>query len=47
MDFDNGPNYDYHFIKKELAEKFEGTFSWKYGKVQNGRDNRKIGYVQN
>ena len=24
--FDNGSTYDYHFIIKELAEKFEGQF---------------------
>ena len=25
--FHNGSNYDYHFIVKELAEKFEGKFN--------------------
>ena len=31
MAFDNGSNYDYHFIIKELAEKFEKTiyFFWR------------------
>ena len=24
--FDNGPNYDYHFIIKELANKSQGKF---------------------
>ena len=24
--FHNGPNYDYHFIRTELANKFEGQF---------------------
>ena len=24
--FDNGSNYDYHFMIKELANKFEGKF---------------------
>ena len=27
MAFDNGSNYDYHFIIKELAEKFEKLFT--------------------
>ena len=27
MVFRNGPNYDYHFIIKELEKKFEGGFS--------------------
>ena len=25
--FHNGSNYDYHFIIKELAKEFEGTFN--------------------
>ena len=25
--FNNGPNYDYHFIIKELAEEFENQFT--------------------
>ena len=28
MAFDNGSNYDYHFIIKELAEKFEKLFTF-------------------
>ena len=26
VEFDNGSTYDYHFIIKKLAEKFEGEF---------------------
>ena len=28
MTFDNGSSYDYHFIIKELAEKFEKLFTF-------------------
>ena len=26
--FHNGSDYDYHFIMKELAEKFKKQFTW-------------------
>ena len=28
VDFQNGSNYDYHFVIKELADKFEGQFKY-------------------
>ena len=28
VDFQNGSNYDYHFIIQELASKFEGQFQY-------------------
>ena len=28
VDFQNGSNYDYHFVIKELANKFEGQFQY-------------------
>ena len=42
---DNGPNYDYHFIIKELAEEFEGQFTSFGEKIHNiFSSNRKISY---
>ena len=43
----NGPNYDYHFLIKELANEFEGKFEC-LGKMQKStkffRSNRKKSY---
>ena len=33
--FNNGSNYDYHFIKKVLAEEFEGQFTWLVENTEN------------
>ena len=32
--FHNGPIYDYHFIVKELADEFEGQFTYLGGNTK-------------
>ena len=36
--FNNGPNYDYHVIIKELADQFEGQFEY----LEENKEKQKI-----
>ena len=46
--FHNSSSYDYHFIIKELANKFERQLEWrKYSKVQNCFHSNRKGVTKN
>ena len=42
--FHNGSNYNYHFIKKELAEEFKKQFTFLGGNTGKYSSNRKRRY---